>query len=1046
MECLSGGVVEAGNGLQEAPFAPRTAKKEAAMANVVLASTPYAAPTPHSEAESGQFESSYSDGASRKAVHAPHSFVRRGEAGTTDTSACTRPTIGVQSSGVGVPTGSSASSFVRQDGEAALHTESAYDAEGASSLPAPSAIIAKQYTEAVTEMEAMQVRLDVAEREAANLREMCVTRDLRCDDLETQLLAKEEQLLRYAQQQQQQGSSSVMERSASLPAGDSSVNGEGRVSSLLKGEPIEACGAESGECLVAPAVQLKPLMAQLTELLVNVRRVQDDYPVDKESLEANDTATPSGKQSPLPTDINYCSARTEHLSLPLSNLEAGGADDATQLSSLVSLVYQAVLKVSQQYAALQAELEVVRADRNELIGEQSEQVRLLQQQLLEKDREQLRLMERVTAADLASRKEADPPEPLKEKSASPVVDDAHDVRDGALSAPLIVPPERAAAEDHSHVLAEQVEKLKVQLAEAKAAAAAAQDAQRNVLTERLERTQTELKQTRLRAEDEYDRLSGTIEMLTRELTDTKEALRIKEVSLRIALRTSSPAMLLAASEEPTGDPASSVCAATATSAPFLTAGLQMTSPLALPPPPVAVQEAAAAATTRSDREDENRRQYSLRTSPSPPPAPLSPSHLRIIVEAEESNGVATVSQSDRASRATSSPPPSPLHHRGKKFVDDGTLRTLPSSVLTEAEGEDSENERLRAARFAVSSSSREKSSRGLTTSTGVESHTPSSSLPRGRSSSSGGGIADSALEHVQSTLTAVRSEGTEQATRNTISGSAGESLSSAVDGAPSGVRESATRQDAALAASPWAKSATGVRRSASARLADALVEEEEELPLPLPLRGPLFRPLPSSLSTASTSLSPHSPHPMESTRAGFRSNTSTSLLPLNSEPQRRQTPRQLSTPSLSLEERLRNFLNSSAGIAAAALDKTAAITGVNQVSASPATRRQTERTSEPDTPISTFKDEQAEMTGHVGARLAVPEDGATPARTPISLLSERMSSTPLWAASTPSSRFGGSPHVSEVAARHTQASLRRHREVWQQQESLLESLLSSPSP
>ncbi|KPI89939.1 hypothetical protein ABL78_0907 [Leptomonas seymouri] len=1078
LACSNGEVVEAGGAMAgrsaASPLAaPCTSVEETALAKAMEAAVHYAIPKPHSGIDYCHFESAFSDDATVVAADLSRSLVRRGTAEAAERPAGTRAadvvvgptrtTIGIQTDG-----GASAScaSFGREGGEAAHsivlasgtpRTGGTGDVDCLFTPPTPSAILARQYAEMVSEMKSLQSRLDAAEQEAESLREMRATQDLRCDDLETQLLAKEEQLLRHAQQSPP---TSPMVQATTIPVGPNTGGGEEEKSLLSDGSVIRA--ADPGESSMTPAVQLKPLIAQLKALLGSVRRVHNGFPIEREALEASKTEMSSEGPVALPLDVNSASATAEQFPSPSSGLEVHSVGDAAQLTSLVTQVHQTVLQVSQQYAALQAELEVVRADRNELIGEQSEQVRLLQQQILKKDREQLALMERlhsrqecVAAVDGGRGEGASATGPFEERPPTPVVDGPA-VRDGAIPASLMVPPERAAAEDGSHALAERVERLTAQLAEAKTAAAAAQEAQRYVLTERLEQVQADLRQTRLRAEDEYDSLSGTIEALTRELADTKEALRIKEVSLRIALRSSSPALLLAAAEGPTDGIALETLSITAKSPTYIATDSLVRPPSALQPVPAASKEPATA--TALNDEGDMKGLSTVSASPSTPPTSTPSSSLhRHAVEIGMPNGAATQPQGAALSD-THSPPPSPLHHRGKTFVDDGTLRTLPCTVPVDGDAGEGGNEchgAAPAAAYAVlSSSSRERSSRGLTTSIETESYTTLPSLPRGRSS---GGSTENVVGHAQSALEAMQNEDSRQAARGEMPGYVGASLPSTVKGISAGASDLPTRQHAAFASAVTAfdRRVIGSRRSASARIADSMEEEEDELPLPLPLRSPLFRNLSSPPSAASTSSSPlqnRTPPSQRSTgptRTSFRARGSSSPSPLSNDPQRRTTSAMLSISSLSPEERLRNFLSSSADIvaaaAAAAFDETATTPFVSRMSTIPSAKRQTEWVPEADTPTPTFNERRAGMAGRSEARCSVPEDGATPGRTPISLLSERTNITPFSGSSTPSSGLRGSPHVSKVAARHTQASLRRYRTVWQQQESLLESLLSSPS-
>lgn len=269
-------------------------------------------------------------------------------------------------------------------------------------------------------------------------------------------------------------------------------------------------------------------------------------------------------------------------------------------------------------------------------------------------------------------------------------------------------------------------------------------------------------------------------------------------------------------------------------------------------------------------------------------------------------------------------------------------------------------------------------------------------------------------------------------------------------------REISLHRDGAFAPRPESSTAhNGVRQSTSAPVADAELRAGEEmpLPLPLPLRSPLFRSLPSTTQLPSVSPSPlqsRTPPAQRRWDVGWdtKGGAQSSMSPTTNESNRGHAPSTLSASPLSPEERLRNFLTATTGTAAFA-DSAERIGAVSsgQTGIGPTAAKRHEKRA------LSAESSEATLATRAGSGMPTSADvaptgleigaGNTPARTPISLLSER--TTPS-ANSTPSSGFGGSPRVSDVAARHTQASLRRHREVWQQQESLLQSLLSTPSP
>jgi hypothetical protein len=1068
------------------PSAPRMAESEAALEDVTESAMHYAVPRPH--VESNNSPRSTPDGAAGDSIRSMSCRIRRGGAALAERSGGegsirvvadarreepTRATAGVQTDAQAPA--SIAAAFVRVDGESsstvhpvdATAADSAVAKNGAfgrvspPSPPAPSAILARQYAEAVAEVDSMRVRLDVVEREADELRERCVAQELRCDDLETQLVAKEEQLMRNMQQ--------PPPAPALAPEVDERGRGDGAAAvETPAGEPAKPS---------TPVALLKPLLAQLTDLLGSVRRARDGFLGDsREAVEFSKAAAATDGRAVLLLLEDTANGAGKRPTSPGSEVDNAG-DDVAQMRSLIHQAHQSLQQFYQQHAALRAELDVVRADRNELIGEQSEQVRLLQQQLLEKDTEQLQLVERLhTAEQLAAAaaatataakgKEADILEPPGLTAASPGADDdeggVHGSRTERVSAPSVAVaalPPQATSPSAADVLAREVKDLKAQLAEAKAAAAAAQQAQRGVLLERVELLQTELRNTRLQAEDEYDRLCSTIEDLTRELADTKEALRIKEVSLRIALRESSPAtVLLAAAEHETSDAALNdvalaVSAATRRSSRFLADSPPPTSSSALQLLLDRSHESArairsTATSCQSSPRVRRSSQYSgssSSASPSPPvPSPPHPSPVprRAVDPGHSTDCGMTDAYNDIEAHAPTMPSTSPPN-RGKVFRDDGTLRTLPSSIPMEGdegieEAHDHAAEGALRTTAAFSFTSREKSSRGLTTSTGAGSHaTSSSSRHRGRSDS-----ADNVVRHPLTLLDDVPPE-----EGKALPVTDGTGPAPAMRLAPLAQRATSPTDTATLVET------TGTRQAASARTTNTVAEEEVATSLPFPLRGPLFRDIPAAFSPAFTLTAsaasvrdrrlPLQPSAVqaattnavnESAVAAASSSSLPSPSPFRNELRHRRTPRPASmSPPSSPEERLRNFLHSAAGVVGL----------VDGEVSTPPIKGLPGRVLITDERLMSLTRHDNDVQGS-----AVAGDTTTPTRaTPVSLLSER---TPFHlsalAAVTPFSLVGGSPRVSEVAARHTHASLHRQREVWQQQQSLLQSLLSSPSP
>lgn len=982
--------------------------------------------------------------ASLQAQHVSRSLVE-----TTATTAAPSDSLSVARVSVGQQT-DAASSL----GAPLLDRDTEQDTLRAESLtPAPSAIMSKQYVAAIAEVEELRVRVDVAERESADLRRECAAQELRCDELETQLLSKAEQLLRQEERQQQP--QPQHEGAAASPA--------------------------------ATTVDLGAAVAQVRDALAFLSRREGRTSAEKDetSIEVG------GDMAKVDADVEL--------------------SPALQLTVLVTQLRDTAASLCERHAALQAELDVVRADRNELIGEQSEQVRQLQQQLLEKDTAQWRLLEELqhtrAQLDVTSGSRANTAGP----SPAPV--------DTAPSPTHRATPATSADADAKTVMetvpATAFTALQAELREARAAAAAQLEAQRCVLTERLTSAEKQLQEAQLRAEDEYDRLSGTIEGLTRELSEARAALRVKEASLRIALRASfSPPLLLPAFDA--GAP------------PVVAAPTAQLDVVASPPP---------SPSGCSPKLLIHERQ-SASPSPSVPPPP-PPRHRWEALVDRHGDDVAADDDGGRAARADSGraeeegeaecmrarPDAFGSASKHKKapltslpFNDDGTLRTLPSSVHVEesehlntaAEGEESEGRAEAGSRArgsphrpydagqgdgleqrrwrtglafgghanptaSTSLSSREKSSRGLTVSMGDMSHV-ASSQPRGRSDGSAAvaveGPASTSPARTRPSLSpetsAVLEAQTEQVTasRRTAQRDAAVLAALSVPAAPTSASADLLRQ--ARVEGLGAARERPPRRSASARLAGA--SADEELPLPLPQRSPLF----GLASTAGGSPSPnlpalqpqHTPSPPPARRGsehGARLGiTPEERLRASAHPYPSRLSASPSSPGPAMrsvarggvanmpppqtpEEKLRDFLDSlsaeyddsdvgSNDGGWGARSRLAAETDARQLDATAAASK-------------AGAGSRSSRPAAAPTAAAASSDGSTtPGRTPLSIFSA--SATPVSTQATPAAASpgsGGSPRSAEAAARYTQASMRRYRELWQQHESLLQSLLSSPS-
>ncbi|KAG5481087.1 hypothetical protein LSCM1_06765 [Leishmania martiniquensis] len=978
--------------------------------------------------------------------HDSGSQVRRALTGAGDTTASSIPPLLRVS--VGLQTDASASgnaSLARETrGSSVTGLLSAFEeaaGEGPSrlsSVAASSAILSRRYAAAMEEMKLLRARLDEAERKCAELQETCAAKDLRCDDLETQLLGKEELLLRF----QQPGP----EPAAPLSSDGPNVPLEAAASALL---PVE----------------LSPLITQLRGLLTLLRPGSDSAHSERSVLATGETGTAEARaaEGTFSSAFNGFSAEGNSAAAystssspksPHAGTSTYPDRNVALLASLIAQVRSALINFSQRFAALEAELDVVRADRNELIGEQSEQVRMLQEQLLEKDTAQWKLLEElhqakeqlsvsaaqtslVPADDAASSREsatlhhpqtrggnaeggtpAVASDSTAQRSSCPVSEAVTDTMQGPS-------PQRvrtaACPTLTADTTASEVEALRERLTQARVSAAAGQEVQRQVLSERLERAELQLKETRLRAEDEYDRMSAIIEELTRELTDTREALRVKEVSLRIALRESFLPPLQITRE---GDRAASDGAAA-------TEGLARAAASSTVVSPMPLQRAMPRVSAASSLSPRPGRQ-SARTSTSPsPPVPL---YLQSEAGTEKARAAADTGESDGGHGLA-------LEAKamvGPRIDDDGTLRTLPSALLVNDEGLDriglsSPPSALTfttaTATTTAKTSSREKSSRGLTVSAGGGSQ-DATSLTRGRSDGSVPmmGPAGTAEE-------AMRWE---------------ESLPPSRAHAPRDTQEEeaetvAVEEQRSICSSP---PRSPQRKSATARLTGSA--SEEGLPLPPPLRSPLFltvSPSPEDQQRQHT----HVPHREETThRASLGSQT---FVAQGKEP---HVPPQLSEPpaqSLSPEEKLRQFLSMLSAVTSPFEEKVKESGRPLPGNRATFTRRPTPQSDIDPKTVShhaqpeDIADAALPTTGS-RALSTVNRDETTPGRTPLSLYAASASPSPV-PSSTASRRASTlvprSPHSTEVAARHVQESLSRHREAWQQQEIILHSLLSSPS-
>ncbi|GET87831.1 hypothetical protein, conserved [Leishmania tarentolae] len=970
----------------------------------------------------------------------------RGADGTTASpSPLSRVSVGLQTDGLASGGASHVCETcgIRAEGLLPAFAEAAReDPVDSPSMPGPSMIMAKRYVAAMEEMEMLRVRVDVAEKRSAELQETCAAHELRCDELETQLLGKEEQLLRSEQ------------RLATLPSGvDPDIQAEAAAKALLSAE-------------------FKPLITQLQDLMTLMHRDSQGISCKRGALAAEEVGTghsaATGNLVSAAFDgfvaegdiVAPCSTNSSPKS-PSGESSAHLDGGVVHLTSLITQVRSAVSDVLQQFAALQAELDVVRADRNELIGAQSEQVRFLQEQLLEKDTAHWKLLEDLqhTQEQLAVARAQTPLAPADGGTGSGDLTalrhpqkQEHDAEGatatascgtaemssvlvgGALTGTLQQASSPARPTPTADMSAAEVAAVQEQLAQVRAAAAAGQEAQRRVFSERLEQAEVQLREERLRAEDEYDRMSGIIEALTRELADTKEALRVKEMSLRIALRESlSPPLLISVGGDKAmrngnvaGSPASEGLA-------------QVAAPSTLPAsiPLLRMTSRGSAVSSSSPRLEHT----STRTSTSPSP-PIPP-HLHSSAGMTNTTGAADTDKDEDW-----------LGLSGKKrkahrrFENDGTLCTRSWAIAANSEeskeglGGTGQPFLSSAAALttaitatATTSSSREKSSRGLTVSTGGVSQ-DATSLPHGC------GDEHAAMLRLTSTAQETTLQEMPPSPRQrsgaAVSVSANEEEAATV----------AFEAHGAMSLSP------PQRKSASGLLADNT--DEEKLPLPPPLRSPLF-----STVTSSGSPSPQqqqqrtSPPHLHETTSGARLGIHASVSQVRTEHLglRNSISERFAQP-LSPEEKLRRFLSALSAFPPP-LEETVKErgrsfpTGLSTLTCRPTSHRSSSADVAPNDATPNDAMATALSTAVIKSAPMMDHDETTPGRRPLSLYSADVSpsSAPRYTASRPSpTSLSASPHSAEVAARHVQASLWRHRETWQQQELILHSLLSSPSP
>lgn len=458
----------------------------------------------------------------------------------------------------------------------------------------PSAIMIRQLAESTEAVEAMRRRLEEAEVEMVMLRENAAEQQLRCEDLETQLLGKEEQLFLLQQQKepqpQQERQQLVREllhvqsgvgltgdspdQSCKLqhldlladtncfidtfiqcansvasfpeevpPLSDLVTTAAGlshRIKVLLPDRGVPVGGAEPTSLVVdenshrssVDTCQTHSQPASISlECITEIHRglmslfatLGRSQPTSSATM-ANVSPTAAGEDGVVCDSTNGFYWGELEDANSNDNGEVAALSGAT-LSKLLRAIQAAVESQSLRLVELSAELDVVRADRNELIGEQSEQVRLLQTQLLQKEEAQLLWMQRFQEAQSTNAQ-------LRTASAATVAPQS--------TSSIVSKVEQASQTDGKDGAQAVQQAVDAALKEAKVRADTSLQAQKAVFTDRLTQLEKELRQCQLHAEEEYDGLTEEIDRLTRELASTKDALRVKETSLRIALRQASP--------------------------------------------------------------------------------------------------------------------------------------------------------------------------------------------------------------------------------------------------------------------------------------------------------------------------------------------------------------------------------------------------------------------------------------------------------------------------------------------------------------------------
>lgn len=370
----------------------------------------------------------------------------------------------------------------------------------------------------------LQQQLERARQEIDSLHTDLERHRLCRDELETKLLAQEEQMLAERDE--------VAHR----------VLG-------LQGEVAKARGASRAEDACSEVGDSKSVLGAV-QFLAGVLSAETITVESKESAQKRIEEIRSALQSAAsPTVFASAEATADfkrlivslafavdpdnnHGSL-LASVEKGEAtfeDMRAAAAAYVTLAQETADAHAAQLEALREELQVVRKDRNELIGEQCEQVRLLQEELLEKETEHLHLMERFEAMrveleSLRSEREALEPEPSLNNEPS-----------GAEKAVDATEYERQLREKLEQETRDACRVLEEKLREQREGAEAAQRAQHKVFTERLASAQKQLCSVREGAEKEREKHERELAFLHNELEATRTALQAKEVALSIALR------------------------------------------------------------------------------------------------------------------------------------------------------------------------------------------------------------------------------------------------------------------------------------------------------------------------------------------------------------------------------------------------------------------------------------------------------------------------------------------------------------------------------